>query len=122
MSDFLKDYINDTVRHSKGAKDSVVPGKVLLWNLLAIAYSDGTCLDAEKKLIRYCAKQLEIDKSIILEFESYIETLTAILNEELWLKSSNRSFAEVDKQLNELTERKTVIMQGVYALITEQEV
>ncbi len=120
--DFLRDYISDTVRHSKSEKKGTVPGKVLLWNLLAISYSDGSCLEIEKKLIRYCAKQLEIDKSIILEFEGYIQTLNAILNEEAWLKSSNRSFAEVDKQLNELTERKTVIMQGVYALIAEQEV
>lgn len=115
----LSDFISETIRHSKKDKSASIPSKLLIWNLLVIAYSDGTCNEEELKLIRYTAKQLELDRSIILEFTSYIQTLMAMMKEEEWLKSSNRKYTEVEKVLNELTDRKQNIMQGVYALIKD---
>jgi len=116
---YINDYVAEAVRHSRNNVEAVIPAKVLIWNLLVIGFSDGECLDIEKKLIRYCAKQLDLDKSVILEFEGYVRTLMAIIKEEEWLKTSNRSYIEVEKELNELADRKLVIMQGVSALIME---
>ncbi len=119
FEDNIRDYIRDTIENSKTSKMSRIDGKLLIWNLLVIANCDFECSEVEKKLIRYITKQLEIDKSILLEMESYVHTYTAIEKEESWLKQSNRPFAVVDAQISELKERKAVVMQAVYALLAD---
>lgn len=117
--DNIRDLIGDAIRNSQSNKKAILDGKLFIWNLLAISYSDGECLETERKLIRYIAKQLEIDKSIILEMESYVCTLHGIEKEEVLLKGSNKPYAIIEKKINELSDRKDAIMHGVHALLLD---
>lgn len=117
--DNIRDLIGDAIRNSQYSKNAVIDGKLFIWNLLAISYSDGECLESERKLIRYVTKLLEIDKSIILEMESYVYTLNAIEKEEVLLRGSNKPYSIIESKINELNDRKKAIMQGVHALLLD---
>ena len=115
----IHDCIGNAIRHSIETGNGTVNSKLLLWNLLSIAYSDGTCSEEERKLVRYAGRQLEVDKAVVSEMESTVNTLLAVEKEIEFVKSSDRKYSEVEAIVNELTDRKTVIMKGVHALITD---
>jgi hypothetical protein len=62
---------------------------------------------------------MNIDMSVMLEMEASVQTLLAIRKEEEFLKASNRKYAEVEVHMNEIADRKNVIMQSVQALMTD---
>jgi len=117
--DTVRDMVSEALRHSKECKEGTIQPKVLLWNLLTIAYSDASYPEEEKKIIRYISKTLGIDKSIAPEMESAIHTMIAIENEEITLKNSDKKYSLIEAELNELTDRKTVIMNGVHELLLD---
>ena len=116
--DNIRDCIADAVRNSESAVNGTVHKTLLVWNLLATAYSDGDYSDEERKLIRFVGRRLEIDKAIIAELESAINTLVAIEKEKTFLRESDRRYTEVEAHMNELEDRVNVIMRGVHNLIT----
>lgn len=116
----IHDFVSDLIRASKDSS-SVAPvgGKLILWDLYAIVYSDNEFTDAEQKLLRYICRALQIDKSVASEMEQTFKTLMAIDNEEKWLKTTNRRYDKIEERLNELADRKQTIMQSIYALISD---
>lgn len=117
--DNIRDMIRDIIKSPQSSKQSLIEGNMLVWNLLAIAYSDNNCSDIERKIIRFISKQLDLDSVIILEMENYVKTLMALENEVQGLKESNKAYSVVESRLNELSDRKLAIMQGVYALLND---
>lgn len=113
----LYDVVRDVIQESLHASGATVPVKLLLWNLLVVAQSDSCYQEEEAKLIRYIARHLEIDKSIVPEMEHALRAMLAIENEMEWLKSTDRPFGTVEPVLTELAERKTTIVQAIHDLI-----
>ncbi|MCF0115056.1 MAG: TerB family tellurite resistance protein, partial [Erysipelotrichaceae bacterium] len=74
----LHDYAKDIVNEETNVKGANVLIKLVLWNLLAIAYSDDDCSEEELKLIRHIARLLNIDKSITAEMIATTEALVAL--------------------------------------------
>lgn len=96
-----------------------VRAKILLWDLLAIAFSEGDYSTNENRLIRYFAMRAGVEQAVLLEMEQTIRTLAAIEREEEWLKSTDRPYKVIEERVNELADRKNTIMQGVNALIAD---
>lgn len=118
--EMIHDLVSDLIRASKEKTSaSTVRGKLILWNMYAIAYSDSEFSREEKQLIRYICRALQIDKSVPAEMEQTFRTLMAIDEEEKWLKTTNRPYSKVEERLNELADRKQTIMQSVYAMISD---
>ena len=115
----LNDLVRDVIRESWNVPGATIPVKLLLWDLLAVAQSDNRYQEEEAKLIRYIARHLEVDKSIVPEMENASGTLMAIENEIAWLKTTDRPFGMVEPVMNELSDRKVAIMQGVRDLIND---
>lgn len=115
----IHDYVGDLIAENKLTTSDGVRAKILLWNLLAIAFSECDYSANEKRLIRYFAKRAGVEHTVLLEMEHTIRTLVAIEKEEEWLKSTDRSYREVEERVNELADRKNTIMQGVNALIAD---
>ena len=111
--------MRDVIRESWNVPGATIPVKLLLWDLLAVAQSDNRYQEEEAKLIRYIARHLEVDKSIVPEMENASRTLMAIENEITWLKATDRPFGTVEPVMNELSDRKVAIMQGVRDLIND---
>lgn len=97
--------------------DSTVGNKAIVWDLLTIAFSDGRYSPEERKLIKYVTRRLNLDKAIFLEMENSIKALTALEREEKWLRTTNKPYGEIEKQINELQDRKNIINNSVKELI-----
>lgn len=117
--DDLHDLAKSIVEKTLNVQGAQIPVKLLVWNLLVISFSDGDMAEDELGLLRYIAKHLQVDKSIVPEMEHSIRALNAVEAEISWLKSTRRSYTEVENVLNELSDRKLTIMQSVRDLINE---
>ena len=114
----IKRGVTTAISLSKPTKDSFITPKLLIWDLLSVAYSDDQYDDAEKKLIRFIVKKLNVNEAEFLEMESSFLTLIDIQRESDWIKTTDRQYKEIEKVVNELADRKAVILESVHDLIT----
>ena len=117
--DIIHDHVSSIIQSSVVEPRKAIRGKVLLWDLLSVAYSEKEYSPSEKRLMRYIAKCMGVDAAILLEMEHTLRTLMAIETEEEWLKNSDKPYALVEERVNELADRKEAIMHGVYDLLTD---
>ena len=99
--------------------DDKVPPKLLLWDLLTVAYSDGEYSSPEKKLIKKIVRELEIDKSIYLEMDNTIKATYALNKEKEYLSHSDMSWSTVEGYMMEIDKRIKVIENSVKQLIAD---
>ena len=97
--------------------EAVVAPGLLVWNLLAMAYSDGSCDTSERELIGRIAKLVEFDDSMLLEMEDSILTLTDLEREQEWVKTTGRPYLTIESVVNEIETRKAAVRDNVMALI-----
>lgn len=117
--DSVHDFANDILQSASSTEENGVRGKLLLWDLLTVVYSDGDYSSNEKRLLRLITKRFGIDSAVLLEMEHTLRTLMAMEDEENWLRNSDRSYAVVEERMKEVEDRKNTIMQGVKALIAD---
>ena len=114
--DNIRDQISNIILSSSGG---TIKGKLLLWNLLAVVYSDEDYTESEKRLAKSIARTMKIAPDILMEMENTVSTIRAINEEEAFVKASDRRYVEVEAIVNELADRRNAIMRGMYALLTE---
>ena len=117
--DILHNHIADIIRSTNQKPETGISGKLLLWDLYAVAYSDEDYSDVERRLIRFICRALNIDNVIALEMEQTIQTMRTIEAEEAWLRTTDRQYKEVESRMNELADRKQAIMQAIHMLILD---
>lgn len=117
--DQIHDYVGNLIKEENFYQTEGVRAKWLIWNLLAIAYSEGDYSTNERRLMRYIAKKSGVDNTVLLEMEHTFSTLIAIEKEEEWLKSSDRPYKVIEERVVELSNRKNAIMQGINAMISD---
>ena len=115
----IRDCVKDTIEGSFNVRGATIPAKLFLWDLQVISFSDNNRTEEEDDLIRYIAKHLKVDKSVVSEMEETVRTLIAMEQEKDWLKSTNRPYEAVEAELNGLSNRSNAILQGVHMLINE---
>ena len=101
----------------KTTDDTFITPKLLVWDLLTVAYSDEEYNETERKLIKYIVRKTNIDKAIFLEMESSILTLIDIEKELDWIKTTNKQYLVIEAMVNELKDRRNVIFESVKDLI-----
>ena len=117
--DNVHDHVSNIIHTAAVPKGNGLRGKILLWDLLSVAYSEGDYSAEEKRLLRFISKSVGVDHAVLLEMEQTMKTLLAIEAEENWLKNTDRPYAVVEERVNELADRKNTIMQGVQALLAD---
>lgn len=115
--DTVQDGIEDQLIHMKVTDGSFITSKLLVWDILTVAYSDERYNEVERKLLKYVVRKTNIDKAMFLEMESSILTLMDIENELEWIKTTNRPYLAIESMVNELNDRKNVIFESVKDLI-----
>ena len=115
--DTLQDGIEDELIHMKVTDDSFITPKLLVWDMLTVAYSDEEYNEVERKLLKYVVRKVNIDKAVFLEMESSILTLMDIEKELEWIKTTNKPYLTIEAMVNELNDRKSVIFESVKDLI-----
>ncbi|MBQ6594829.1 MAG: hypothetical protein IJH78_04110 [Clostridia bacterium] len=115
--DALQDGVTDAIRAAVGPGDASIAPKLLVWDLLAIAYSDGAYNGAEQKLLKYIVRRLDIDRAVFLELESSLLTLVDLERELNWIKTTDRPYLTIQAAVDELENRKRVVFDSVTDLI-----
>lgn len=113
--EYILDGVQDALANSKKEGNGTVDKKLLLWNLLALAYQDNVYSDVEKQIIRTVNRRMDIDQSIVLDLESAIKAINAIAIEIDEIKNNSKSQEYID----ELENRKNIILKSVYELIED---
>lgn len=116
--DVLQDGVENAILSSNVTADTCITPKLLVWDLLTIAYSDESYDESERKLLKYIVRKLGIDKAIFLEMESSILTIVDIEKEIEWIRTTDQPYLTIEARINELTKRKSVIFESVKDLIT----
>lgn len=115
--DVLQVGAEEAVDSYLSAKDATMPPKLLLWDLLAIAYSDGDFAESERRLLKFIALRLKVDKAILLEMESTVLALLDLERELEWIKRTNRPYLVIETMVKEIESRKRAVWDGVMELI-----
>lgn len=117
MYDVVLSSMNRVLEKAKGMENGLFAPKLLVWDLLMIACSDGSFDENERRLLMYIAHSLGVDKDTILEMEDHYLTLVDLDREKEWLKSTNRSYLEIEKQLTQIKKRSDDVQNHIKTLI-----
>lgn len=115
--DTVQGGIEDALITSRETEDSFITPKLLLWNLLTVAFSNEEYRELERKLLKYIVRKTDIDKTVFMEMESSILTLMDVEKELEWIKTTDKPYLTIEKTVNELADRKNVIFESVKDLI-----
>ncbi len=115
--DVIQDGVELALTEEQKSLNGFVLGKLLIWDLLAVAYSDADYKDEERKLLKYIVRKLNVSKDTFLEMESSMMTINDIEKEIDWIKGTEKSYLVVEKQVKELEKRRNDILLAVKALI-----
>lgn len=116
--DVVQEAVEDLLLTPIKSEDDCVSSKFVLWNLLAFAYSDENYDEAERRLIKYFVRKLNIDKAIFFELESSLVTLMDLEKELVWIKTTDKPYLTIEAMVKELENRKRVIFESVKDIIT----
>lgn len=116
--DVVQEAVEDLLLTPIKSEDVCVSSKFVLWNLLAFAYSDENYDEAERRLIKYFVRKLNIDKAIFFELESSLVTLMDLEKELVWIKTTDKPYLTIEAMVKELENRKRVIFESVKDIIT----
>lgn len=116
--DVVQEVVEDLLLTPIKSEDVCVSPKFVLWNLLAFAYSDENYAEAERRLIKYFVRKLNIDKAIFLELESSLVTLMDLEKELAWIKTTDKPYLTIEAIVKELENRKRVIFESIKDIIT----
>ena len=115
--DVVQDGVEEAILIPNPSADSFITPKLLVWDLLTIAYSDEQYNEKERRLLKYIVRKFNIDSTIFIEMESSLQTLMDIEKETNWIKTTNRPYLTIEAQVNELADRRNVIFESVKDLI-----
>ena len=116
--DLVQDGVENAIYSPDNTANSSVLPKLLLWNLLTVAFSDGEYDESERRLIKYFVRKYEIEKAAFLEMENSILTLMDLEKEKEWIKTTNRQYVEIQNVIDEINVRQEVIIKSVKDLIS----
>ncbi|MCB6994298.1 TerB family tellurite resistance protein [bacterium 210820-DFI.6.37] len=116
--DALQDSVGEALSQNSPAETSFITPKILVWNLLSVAYSDEQYNETERRLLKFVVRKLNIDKADFLEMESSMLTLLDLEKELAWIKTTNRPYLTIEAMVNEIADRKNIIMENIMDLVS----
>lgn len=116
--DAVQGGVEDALSAPKNTAGTFISPRLLIWDLLTIAYSDEHYDEIERKLLKYIVHKINIDTAVFLEMESSILTLMDIEKELAWIKTTNKPYLTIEAMVDELAGRKNVIFESVKNLIS----
>lgn len=117
-NDVIMDGVEIAIGRQVEKTEEGISPKLLVWDLLSIAYSDESYDNAERKLIKYISRRLGIDKGIFLEMESSMLTMLDLERELNWVKSTDRPYLEIDAAVKEISKREKIVFDSIKDLVS----
>ena len=97
-----------------------VSSRLLLWNLLVVAFCDGNYSVEERRLIKHIVRMLDIEKDIFLEMEQLMKANVAVDKELEAIENSDKPYNEIRPMVEELEKRNKVIVTSAKTLIEDE--
>lgn len=97
-----------------------VPVRLLIWNMLVIALSNGEFSALERKLIKHIVRTMDVEHSVFIEMEQIIKTNVSVEQQLAWITKSDRPYAEIRPIVEELERRQNIIVTCAKRLIEDE--
>lgn len=97
-----------------------IPSRLLIWNMLVIAFSNNEYAQSERRLIKHVSRVTKVEESVFLEMEELLKTSVSVMKESNWIKKSNLTYSEVAPVVEELEKRMNVILNSAKQLIADE--
>lgn len=120
LYDFISEAVDEALTHEAKTDDQGLTPRLLIWNLFAAAYSNNEFDETERRLINHISRKTGVDKSIVLEMEQMMNTLSSVQKEIDWASQANRPYAEIKPTIDELEKRQKVIKESAEYLIADE--
>ena len=114
----IKKGIEKELVNTEPTQNSFIAPYILVWNMLTIAYSDGDYSESERKIVEFVVKKTNIDKTLFLQMDSSYAAIVDIQKEIEWIKTTNKPYLVIEKQVKELEKRINDIFESVKYLMT----
>jgi hypothetical protein len=118
--DVIQEGLDEALLCSVESQDQGIAARLLVWNMLAIAFSNDQYSETERRMISHVVRTTRIDQSVFLEMEQLIKTAASVARESEWIKGSDKPYAEVRPIVDELEKRQRVILESARALIEDE--
>ncbi|KAB7788374.1 tellurite resistance TerB family protein [Bifidobacterium cebidarum] len=119
--DVIVEGVDEAVSKRAESGDGV-SSRLLLWDMLSVAYADGHYDQAERKLVRHIARTVIKERSIYPEMEHLMNAAQSVREELTWITSSDRPYAEVQPVVEALREREETIRLAATQLVADEMV
>ena len=118
--DLVLEGIDAALSQAQEEPEAGITPRLLIWNMLVMACSDGVYHDKERRIIKHIVRTAGVEKSVFLEMEQLVQTGVAIAKEILWLSASSKPYNEVQPMIAELENRQKVILIEAKALLKDE--
>lgn len=119
--DLILEGLDAALSQEKNELEVGITPRLLIWNMLVMACSDGVYHDKERRIIKHIVRTTGIEKSVFLEMEQLVQTGAAIAKEISWLAASSKPYNEVQPMIAELENRQKVILDEAKALLKDEQ-
>ena len=118
FSEILQESVDDALNETDITER--ISTRLVIWNMMVLAFSDAEFDEREKKLIRHIARVTEVDNSVLLEMEQILKAYRDILAELEWLEQSSRPYNEIRPHVEEIEQRKQILIRNATELIADE--
>ena len=116
--DVLQDGVEKALLASKPTKESFVTPKLLVWNMLTIAYGEEEFDEDERKLLAFVVRKTNIDATVFHEMENSIQELMDIEKEITQIKTTRKNEMIMEPAESELLDRRNALLDSIQSLIS----
>lgn len=119
--DLVLEGIDAALSQEQEETEAGITPRLLIWNMLVMACSDGVYHDKERRIIKHIVRTTSVEKSVFLEMEQLVQTGVAVAKEISWLSASSKPYNEVQPMIAELENRQKVILDEAKALLKDEQ-
>ena len=118
--DLISEGVDKALADEAGDDETGISLRLLIWNMLTVAFSDSDYSDLERRLLKHIVRTHDVEKDVFLEMEQLMKTNIAVSMEIDEMEGSEKSYAEIRPIVEELEERRQVILNSAKALIEDE--
>lgn len=118
--DVISEGVDKALSHRVSDPEKGIAGRLLLWDLLVIAFANDSYSAQERRLIKHLVRTMEMDRTVFLEMEQIIKTSEAVEREIRWIQDTTRPYGQVRPVVEELERRRQVILTCARQLVDDE--
>lgn len=100
--------------------EDMIPGRLLVWNMLAIALCDKDYAEGERRLIDEARRKLDLDEKDFLKMERTMQAEAAVGRQIAFLQEKIAENPDLQPQLQNLKERRNIIAANAKDLMVSR--